>query len=451
MASLLGLLGLGGLLFGLINLARPSGRLGMVSRKRAGSFAGVSFGVLLLATAFGPGPETSAEEAAAAAKTPASSTTSSSVPAPTSTTSKPDPSTTVLPAFARAELILVAPAAGPSGDPAAPLDPSAEAVTVVSITDGDTVEVRLAGGEQDTVRLIGVNTPEGGECWSDEATLVLETLIPVDSEIGMTQDVTDRDQFDRLLRYFWVGSMSVNEELVRRGAAISRRYPPDTAMAMRLGEAQAAAQSGALGLWAVDACGPAADADLRIVDLVADAEGDDNQNLNGELIKVRNMGDNLVDLTGWGIKDESASHRFAFPIGFSLAPGEVATIFSGCGEDFGTDLYWCSEGSAIWNNDGDTAFLTDPAGNTHTSRSHTPATTTTSSTSTSTTTTVATPTTVAAEQCHPSYQGACVPVGVSDVDCAGGSGNGPYYVGRVTVVGHDEYGLDGDGDGVGCE
>jgi hypothetical protein len=40
---------------------------------------------------------------------------------------------------------------------------------------------------------------------------------------------------------------------------------------------------------------------------------------------------------------------------------------------------------------------------------------------------------------------------VSDVDCAGGSGDGPYYVGRVTVVGYDEYGLDRDGDGVGCE
>lgn len=53
--------------------------------------------------------------------------------------------------------------------------------------------------------------------------------------------------------------------------------------------------------------------------------------------------------------------------------------------------------------------------------------------------------------CHPSYTGSCVPVGVSDVDCRGGSGNGPYYTGRVIVVGPDVYGLDRDGDGVGCE
>lgn len=52
--------------------------------------------------------------------------------------------------------------------------------------------------------------------------------------------------------------------------------------------------------------------------------------------------------------------------------------------------------------------------------------------------------------CHPSYEGACVPI-TSDVDCAGGSGNGPAYVGRVIVVGPDEYELDRDGDGIACD
>ncbi len=55
--------------------------------------------------------------------------------------------------------------------------------------------------------------------------------------------------------------------------------------------------------------------------------------------------------------------------------------------------------------------------------------------------------------CDPNYTGACVPnVYPSDVDCAGGSGNGPYYVqGPVYVVGTDHYGLDGNGDRVGCQ
>jgi len=52
--------------------------------------------------------------------------------------------------------------------------------------------------------------------------------------------------------------------------------------------------------------------------------------------------------------------------------------------------------------------------------------------------------------CHPSYRGACLRTD-GDYDCREGSGNGPYYTGEVEVVGPDEYDLDRDGDGVGCE
>ncbi len=56
-----------------------------------------------------------------------------------------------------------------------------------------------------------------------------------------------------------------------------------------------------------------------------------------------------------------------------------------------------------------------------------------------------------AEECHPNYANVCVPI-ASDVDCAGGSGDGPAYVaGPVYVVGRDVYRLDRDGDGVACE
>jgi resuscitation-promoting factor RpfB len=55
------------------------------------------------------------------------------------------------------------------------------------------------------------------------------------------------------------------------------------------------------------------------------------------------------------------------------------------------------------------------------------------------------------QKCDPNYSGACVPI-ASDVDCAGGSGNGPAYVtGPVQVIGEDIYDLDRDGDGVGCD
>lgn len=60
------------------------------------------------------------------------------------------------------------------------------------------------------------------------------------------------------------------------------------------------------------------------------------------------------------------------------------------------------------------------------------------------------PVPASSQECDPNYD-PCVPI-ASDVDCAGGSGNGPAYVrGPVTVIGTDIYGLDRDGDGIGCE
>lgn len=75
-----------------------------------------------------------------------------------------------------------------------------------------------------------------------------------------------------------------------------------------------------------------------------------------------------------------------------------------------------------------------------------PSTTTTAVPTTRARTTSAAPT----NRCDPNYSG-CVPV-ASDVDCAGGSGNGPAYVrGPVQIIGSDIYGLDRDNDGIGCE
>ncbi len=56
-----------------------------------------------------------------------------------------------------------------------------------------------------------------------------------------------------------------------------------------------------------------------------------------------------------------------------------------------------------------------------------------------------------ASNCDPNYVGACVPV-ASDVDCAGGSGDGPEYVeGPVQVVGNDVYDLNRDNDNIACD
>ncbi len=64
----------------------------------------------------------------------------------------------------------------------------------------------------------------------------------------------------------------------------------------------------------------------------------------------------------------------------------------------------------------------------------------------------AAPASVSKRKCDPNYRGACLKPNVSVYDCAGGSGNGPYYVrGPSRGVGRDHYRLDADHDGIACE
>jgi hypothetical protein len=56
-------------------------------------------------------------------------------------------------------------------------------------------------------------------------------------------------------------------------------------------------------------------------------------------------------------------------------------------------------------------------------------------------------------RCTPGYR-PCIPNRPSDVDCYGGSGNGPRYTQpgvEYRVTGSDRYYLDSDNDGWGCE
>lgn len=236
---------------------------------------------------------------------------------------------------------------------------------VVSVTDGDTITVEL-NGVTERVRLIGINAPEAGECFSAAATAALRSLT-VGTTVTLVTDTSARDDFGRLLRYVFVddplrGTVFVNEAMIEGGFAIANRFEPDTARADDFDAAQARAQEAGFGLWAEAACGEPPPIDLVIVDITADAPGDDNDNKNGEWVTIRSRS-GAADLTDFVLRDESASHRFTFPDRFVLAEGATVRVFSGCGASSETHLYWCNPGSAVWNNDGDTAFLLDPNGN----------------------------------------------------------------------------------------
>lgn len=234
--------------------------------------------------------------------------------------------------------------------------------SVVDVVDGDTIRLDLAG-DQETVRLVGINAPERGECLAEEAGRRLQDLV-AGQEVELVQDRSDRDRYGRLLRYVEVDGVDVGAELVRAGLALARRYPPDTRRADRYEVLQREADDAGVGMWAPDACGEAATGgQVAITEIRFDADGDDNENLNDEWVRIANGGGTDVDLAGWVLKDTSASHRYSFPSGFVLDAGASVTVHTGCGTDTATDLHWCNEGSAVWNNSGDTAFLLDPSGN----------------------------------------------------------------------------------------
>jgi len=238
---------------------------------------------------------------------------------------------------------------------------------VVEVLDGDTFVADI-DGEQVQVRLIGIDAPEKGECWSAEAANTLRRLLGARVELKI--DESDRDQYGRLLRYVTQADTDVNQEMVRLGAAIARPYPPDTSRERELETAQQTAREAGTGLWSATACGPDEASQLSITEISADPPGQDAHDLNGEYIDLTNRGDSAVSLGGWVVRDESASHRFTIPDGFVLDPGATVRLHTGCGTPSDRALYWCMQASTVWNNDSDTVFVQDTSGNIVVSRSY---------------------------------------------------------------------------------
>lgn len=248
--------------------------------------------------------------------------------------------------------------------PAVP-GPSGVAWDVLEVLDGDTLRVGQTGLE-DTVRLVGINAPERGECWAREATAALAAIVS-GGTVRLQRDLTDRDRYGRLLRYVLTPTgVDVGGALIDGGHAIARSYPPDTSRDADYRARQRAAHEARRGSWARDACGPgpstAFEPGAIRIEVHPDAAGDDMLNLDDEWVRFTNLGLERLDLDGWMVRDESSSHRYQFA-DLILDSEAAVTLRSGCGVDSDTERFWCVSGSAIWNNAGDTVFLQDPVGN----------------------------------------------------------------------------------------
>lgn len=144
------------------------------------------------------------------------------------------------------------------GAPERPTGPTQDAA-LVRVVDGDTIRV-MVGGVEERVRYIGIDTPELNttspatpDPYAEAATQANARLL-AGGRLVLEKDVTERDQFGRLLRDVWVerdGAWTlVNLALVAEGYAQVSTYPPDVTYVNVLLAAQRAAREAGRGLWA---------------------------------------------------------------------------------------------------------------------------------------------------------------------------------------------------------
>jgi micrococcal nuclease len=146
--------------------------------------------------------------------------------------------------------------------------PAQTIALVTRVVDGDTVEAEI-GGEEEDVRLIGVDTPESVtpgepvECFGPRASGFSERLLE-GKRVRLVFGEERVDPYDRLLAYAYLDPaqeahaperpLFANAALVRRGLARTLTIPPNDRFAPLLKRLERDAARAGRGLWG--ACPP---------------------------------------------------------------------------------------------------------------------------------------------------------------------------------------------------
>ncbi|NUM46841.1 MAG: thermonuclease family protein [Anaerolineales bacterium] len=125
---------------------------------------------------------------------------------------------------------------------------------VSRVVDGDTIDVEI-NGEKFRVRYIGIDAPEPDQDYGG-LSLNENILLVAGQEVTLIQDLGDKDDFGRLLRYVLVGEIFVNYQLVQEGHARASAYTPNVACQATFEMAQAIAETNRAGLWRTYATPP---------------------------------------------------------------------------------------------------------------------------------------------------------------------------------------------------
>ncbi|HQK55041.1 MAG TPA: thermonuclease family protein [Methanolinea sp.] len=263
----------------------------------------------------------------------------------------------------------------PSGNPAYTCGIPVDA-RVTRVIDGDTIAVKTAGGREETVRILGIDTPETEEhgnwgneyegisspvyltSWGYLASDQTENLVKGKGVTLMTDCMTgERDRYGRLLAYVGVDGSDLGSLLLEGGYA--RVYTEESfGKKQQYLLLQSEAQSAGAGLWSAAKTHESSQkSPVSIVFVQYDAPGDDRENPNGEYIVLAS--DEPLNLSGWTIADNSGTiYRFG---NVFIHPGDRVTLHIGSGTPTGTTLYW-NLSAPLLGNDADAVTLRDPDG-----------------------------------------------------------------------------------------
>jgi micrococcal nuclease len=119
-----------------------------------------------------------------------------------------------------------------------------DTISCSAVIDGDTI--RLDTGE--TVRLIGIDAPELSQPGGELSRQYLAQLI-LGKKITLDKGYEDRDKYNRLLRFVYIGNICVNEEMIRQGYAEARYLSPDDPVRGYFIQLEIEAETAGAGLW----------------------------------------------------------------------------------------------------------------------------------------------------------------------------------------------------------